>query len=597
MKDKKIKIGQLLMESLTAEQIACMLEVVASAGGLKSLMDDFIKADPDMAATIDNILKGGRSMANGKTESRLASHKRTMEYWDSLWRHWHEIVAEVGDEEGKYAVQDHHWEEPYFDGTFFASDLEPIARDMLGLIDDVYRSVEDPELFVEALEDIEESISSYPEWMGVEYGEPSEIEKNATLCVLKWLWSGLQHEPHPGITLLEKVLEIEESCELVYLNQNACVEFFVKLPADACREIYTYLQDAAHAIDLGNIYSIWHQINHDYESRFDSAKYLETCRRHLSRNWRYGRPLVDDALNRKEFQDVERWLEKTFSSFLERRKKGEWCPEISLLIGQPEYYMEEGKEEIADLLRIWSKVSLKLGDLQRGAAAQIQGVIFRLPADCEAVIKEYKRMITPKIKKTINPLFEQWKTEMAERSFSRYMDAPPVSDSWVHWLIEASLDPKKKKEWFMSELNGWLSELKKDKKTFKKQWRWLARLTSDLPGSKTLEKKYPVFYKTALPKEASPEDLLGNFRSSGLKKMKAGPGLLVAMDVWKEHLHLIVPDPANAYKSDYTDHAFWCKAVHELNQKTYNALLSRWRKKHNRRRNLWRDMKAVGLSV
>jgi hypothetical protein len=37
MKDKKIKIGQLLMESLTAEQIACMLEVVASAGGLKSL--------------------------------------------------------------------------------------------------------------------------------------------------------------------------------------------------------------------------------------------------------------------------------------------------------------------------------------------------------------------------------------------------------------------------------------------------------------------------------------------------------------------------------------------------------------------------------
>ena len=47
MKDKKIKIGQLLMESLTAEQIACMLEVITSAGGLKSLMDDFIKVDPD----------------------------------------------------------------------------------------------------------------------------------------------------------------------------------------------------------------------------------------------------------------------------------------------------------------------------------------------------------------------------------------------------------------------------------------------------------------------------------------------------------------------------------------------------------------------
>jgi hypothetical protein len=43
------------------------------------------------------------------------------------------------------------------------------------------------------------------------------------------------------------------------------------------------------------------------------------------------------------------------------------------------------------------------------------------------------------------PVFEQWKTGMAERSFSRYLDAPPVYDPWVHWLIEASLDPQKKK--------------------------------------------------------------------------------------------------------------------------------------------------------
>ena len=68
MKDKKIKIGQLLMESLTAEQIACMLEVVASAGYLKSLMDDFIKADPDMAATVDRYSK--RWPDQGRRENR-----------------------------------------------------------------------------------------------------------------------------------------------------------------------------------------------------------------------------------------------------------------------------------------------------------------------------------------------------------------------------------------------------------------------------------------------------------------------------------------------------------------------------------------------
>jgi hypothetical protein len=168
MEDKEIRIGQLLMESLTAEQIACMLDVVASSGGLKCLMDDFKKTDPDMAATVDKILKGGCSVTGGITEKHLASYKRTMEYWDSLWRQWHGVVAELGDEDGTYAVQDHHWEEPYFDGYGFASDLEPIARDMLGLINDVYNSVDDPDLFEAALADIEENIASYPEWMGVE---------------------------------------------------------------------------------------------------------------------------------------------------------------------------------------------------------------------------------------------------------------------------------------------------------------------------------------------------------------------------------------------------------------------------------------------
>lgn len=448
------------------------------------------------------------------------------------------------------------------------------------------------------MEDIESKIASYPEWMGAEYGEPCELGKNATRCVLKWSWSGLQHEPRPGVSLLEKVHEIEQSNDLVYLNQITLADFFVNLPADFCREIYGYLRDdETHEIDLNNVYSPWHQINHAYESRFDSSKHLETCRKYLDQNWHYGRPLIDDAISRKEFQEAELWLVKTFSSFLERKGKVKWYPESSLLINQMDFYMKDGQKDIASLLMIWSKVSQKLGNSQRRAAAHFQGAIFQLPEDCEAVIKEYKRVIEPKTRKTLDSIFEQWKTEMANRSFSRYMDAPNVSGSWAHWLIEASLDPKKKKKWFSNKLNGWLNDLKKDKRLFKKQWHWLARLTSDLPDSKRLVRKYPVFFKTALPAEASTDDLLGSFRRRGLKKMNAGLSLNVAMEVWKEHLHLIMPDPADAYKSDYTDHAAWCKSLHELNQNTYKALVSRWRKKHNRRRNLWRDMKAIGLSV
>jgi hypothetical protein len=597
MKNKETTIGHLLLESLTKDQIACMLEVVASAWDIKNLMDEFMRTDPDMAATVGEVLKEVRAKTDWKTKSRPVSHKRTMEYWNSLWRQWHEILADIGDEEGKYAVQDHHWEEPYFDGFQLACDIEPIAQEMLGVIDDAYSSVKDPNLFVGALEKIEASIASYPEWMGAEYGEPVELEKNATSCVLKWQWLGLQYQPRPGIKLLAKVCEVEKSYKLVCFDQTALVDFFVNLPSDSCREIYTYLQDEVQEIDLSNVYSPWHKINHIYESQFNPTQYLETCQHQLRHNWRYGRPLIDDAYKRNQFQEAEQWLEKTFSSLLERRRKGKWHPESSLLLDQLEYYMEDVQEDIAALLLKWSEVSLKLGNSQREAATRFQSVIFKLPQDCDAVIKEYKRVVKPKTRKTVDPLFEQWKTEMANRSFSRYMDTSNVSDFWVHWLIEASSDPKKKQKWFLDKLNGWLNDLKEDNRILKKQWRWLARLTSDLPNSKRIVKKYPVFYKTVLPVEESADDILGSFRRRGLKKMNAGHSLLPAMDVWKEHLHLISPDPANVYKANYTHHAAWCKAVHELNKNSYSTLLSQWRKKHSRRRNLWRDMKAIGLSV
>ena len=154
---------------------------------------------------------------------------------------------------------------------------------------------------------------------------------------------------------------------------------------------------------------------------------------------------------------------------------------------------------------------------------------------------------------------------------------------------------KQKIDIFKTRFNFIFNQI--NNRILKKQWRWLARLTSDLPDSKRIVIKYPVFYKTVLPEDESPDDILGSFRYRGLKKMNAGPSLLLAMDVWKEHLHLIAPDPANVYKANYTHHAAWCKAVHELNKNSYSNLLSQWRKKHSRRRNLWRDMKAIGLSV
>lgn len=52
------------------------------------------------------------------------------EEWEKAWAKWEDCVAESGDEHGRYLVREHHWEEPYLDGSSLAQDLEPIAAGM-----------------------------------------------------------------------------------------------------------------------------------------------------------------------------------------------------------------------------------------------------------------------------------------------------------------------------------------------------------------------------------------------------------------------------------------------------------------------------------
>ncbi|MEA1934185.1 MAG: hypothetical protein U9N60_07130 [Thermodesulfobacteriota bacterium] len=77
--------------------------------------------------------------------------------------------------------------------------------------------------------------------------------------------------------------------------------------------------------------------------------------------------------------------------------------------------------------------------------------------------------------------------------------------------------------------------------------------------------------------------------------MNTGHCLSAAMDMWKNHLSHIVPDPKAAYKSDYDNHAQWMKALYELSHESYDRVPAEWCEKHKRRRNLWRDMKSNGL--
>lgn len=591
-------IGKFLVESLTLEQVSSLLDVLFSEQNINRFIDSFEKADPDMAGTVRKILKTGTRKIEKMSEAvnlNLASNQRIMEHWDSLWSKWNDLVAEVGDENGKYAQHEAHWEPAYFNGSALADDLEPIAGEMLSLIDDVYPLAGNPDLFSEALEEISDNISNYPEWMDIEDGEGCTLGRNAARCVMKWLWLSVQNDPKPGSALLNKVVDIEKKIDLVELDDQACADFFVTLPEETCREIYACLKSERLRYRVDSVHLKWHRILHHYEGKFDAAQYLVTCKRHLAENWHYGSPLIQDAINRGNPAEAEDYLEKTFSAFLRTGDEVRWYPEATLLKGEWYYQSAEEGKAISDLLEAWSKVSGDLGHPERSAAAKLQGVIFRSREDWKVVINEYWQLSGPKVGKVLDSLISQWKDEMARKSLGRGRSVN-TADTWIYWLIEAELEPEKKTGLFREKIGKWLDRMNKDKTVFEKRWQELARLTRDLPNHDRIRKDYPTFFDVVLPVDSG-DSVMKKNRCAALAKSGIDEHLSEIMKIWKNHLSLIIPDPAAAGKSEYTHHARWLKALYEINRGGYNRILSEWRRVHNRRRNLWRDIQALKLPL
>ena len=587
--------GELLVQSLTSRQLAQVLDVVfAEPETVARYGDRFEQVDADMARAVSRILDASGGESPGAPAPRMASDQKTVEYWNSLWRRWDEIVFQVGDEEGRYAAQEADWEAPYFDGYTLASDLDEVASDMEDILDQAFGLVDEPELFAQALEEIASNISSYPEWMGP--GEPCYLEAHATQCVLKWVWLASQGQAHPGHSFLGSVRRLQANIDLVDLDDAAFVEFFAGLSDEVCGEIHECLKGTDYAEDRDRLYSKWHKINHLYEERFDPARHLETCRKHLDRNWHYGKPLVDDAVARGDYRAADSWLDRTFASYLGGARNSAWRPDQSLLLVERRYGWTDDAEAVAELLDCWATVSVRLGKKGIGAASRFQAAACRAPEDWQAVIRVYRKARSPDTDAVVDGLFSQWQTEMAWRSLRHELDEAALSSTWIHWLIGAALDGAAGKKPFVERLRGWLSELQSDGKMFVREWPLLARLTADLPGSDDLRKQYPAFADAVLP-ETEGSSKLDTARREALKKMGASICLGPALAIWSGMLRRIVPDPSAAHGSHYDMHAAWMKALYELNEQDCGRVLATWRKKHGRRRNLWRDMAGVGLPL
>lgn len=528
--------------------------------------------------------------------SQIASEKKNLEQWQTLWDQWDEIVSEVGDEHGRYAEQDEEWHPPYFVNDLFANDLEVVAKKMLELIDEIFVLVDEPELFRDAIEEIGDNINSYPEWMGVEDSDGCILEKQTSLCILRWAWLACAEAEDRGGAFLEKVNEVETDHELVSMDNETIWRFFTSLPDEVCRGIYTALTKNPTEYKVDKIHAIWHRIFHEYEKKYDTASYLNTCREHLAENWRYGAPLIEDALESGDYEAAENYLGHTFAALLREGEK-KWLPESKLLIGIFQFIHEPTEGGIVKLLETWEQVADKLNLPARKAAVSFQKGTFQSQENWEVVIDLYQSLSSPETQDALEPLFDSWKKEMVRRSTNYYFKAYSQTDNWVYWLLEAQTGGSGNGSGFIDKIKTWLALLDKDLKNFEKDIGWLALFTKDVPGGDELAKKYPSFFQAAIFRGSYNDTILSRSRQKTLEKLDAGQCIPLAMSVWTRYLVSMVPDPSEARGGNYEVQVLWINALYEVNPKDYKLLLANWRKTHKLKRNLWRDMKARNLPL
>ncbi len=181
---KQEDIGTAILKALTTEQAAMLLDAVFSSISPRQTEGFLAGLPADIGRTVAAILDGGTKSAG--QPARQVSDAKLLELWQLLWDEWDNCVSELGDEEGRYAYQDRHWEPACFDSAALAADLDKIAEKLLPLLQTIHQdgSVE-LDVFATAIDAVEDGIDGFPDWM---QGDEMEVSFGPTVtrCLLEW---------------------------------------------------------------------------------------------------------------------------------------------------------------------------------------------------------------------------------------------------------------------------------------------------------------------------------------------------------------------------------------------------------------------------
>jgi hypothetical protein len=338
-----------------------------------------------------------------------------------------------------------------------------------------------------------------------------------------------------------------------------------------------------------------------YVEQYAPERYLDKLRSTIPQQWQNGLPIIEDLLAKQDYQESVKVIQETLTAMLKLEQVDEnWTPDISLLFTSVNRYYGDANrlESLRNLLVFYRQAAQGLDQTQLVSALSLQLIAFDQFFDWRTMFKAFAEVAVSQ--QTRQALFESWRDYIIQGArqyiWSDFGSTQPHDDTWwLHWLIESIVNELKGPAWFQQEMTEWLTQLPRNQTALGEDFNFLRLLTKDLTDIASEGKsQHPQFYQVVVrPAELSSPDQTS--RQEYLKEYASGDLMDQVMAYWKRHLHSFVPRPEMAHKSDYTHHAQWMAALHELDPQSYKALLGEWRVDHQRRRNLWKAMASIGL--
>lgn len=595
------RLARQLLDGLTSEQLVGLLARLLDWVSETEWAEFRDELDLDTGTVFQRLIESQPEAGAEDETGDLTSDARFARQFRVAVGSLANVVDALGEEDGDYVYQEHHWDAPDFDGYQVAKDIEACAKELLPLIPRAAElELEEENWLLDLCHEITDGIGMYPEYIYTEEGVC--LERTATECVLTWLDLHADSEAN----FLKKLVEFMDASGLVALDDGTVSSYLLEgWTENRRRALYHAIRDRrssdeAFRDETDKPHMLWHKIRYALAGEFDAVGRIEIAEASVAEDWKKGVDLVGAAVADDNQARALEFCRKTVGAYHRQRSFGreidDFDPQNTPLFGYQS--MEIESPAMARILRLWADLAAKNGDIALAELLTVQEALFTRIEDWTAV----KHAFAQAGSANTAVLFDAWKKWTLEHQHGAFsLDAGRrESPIWPEWLIDAGFSDRF--EAFTEKAMPWMADKAGSKKKavhgfFARQqvyhWPPQLSLAADLFALESAPEQYPTL-KAMLAQHCKLSDCPARLEWLGNTDVSKLTAAAVAF-VRGNAAHLI-PSPGSM-SGDYESAAGWLAAAREVSPETACDTLRHWQDEYRRRRNLWRDLRAHGFDV